>query len=1073
MMVGINDSGLHPNGSSGGAHSEEDHESFHLVSMQFSEVKVPFFVTVFLLVASVMKTVFHLSSKITKIVPESCLLVTLGVVASLIFYYALGADEKDYNLNSETFFFILLPPVVFDAGYFMPNRAFFQNLGTILMYAVIGTIWNTALIGLLLWGCDSWGFFENELGMLPIFTFAALISAVDPVAVLAVFEEIHVNEVLHILVFGESLLNDAVTVVIYHMMESFTKIGADNLQATDILAGVASFFFVSIGGTLIGVIFGLITAFVSKFTDHVRVIEPLFVFAFSYLSYICAEIFHFSGILAIVFCGITMAQYVEENISQKSHTTIKYFLKMMSSVSEAIIFLFLGLSTSEALRHLDYLFVLIALFACLVFRFSGVYLLTAIANKFRVEKLNKSQQFIMAYGGIRGGVAFCLAVLLDADHFGEEVKGVFVSTTILVVFFTVFIQGISIKPLVQVFRIKTQNSTKLNIFETMADRVVDHVMSGIEDVSGRRGQNWLRVHYEWFNNTYLRKALLREKPKTSELNMMRAFSKLNLQETMNFVQNHQNVFLTPSVSQNSLSNYMRKEFEKYENLGKQGQQNHINGELGYPGFSETCLDMRPISRQNLPNQKMLEDAETHRATMETAFQRRSKGIVSGAQIKFTNPRHAIPSSRVINEVVTHHMQNYTALSHHMINSRIHKKSMGGSYNDQNGTHNPASRPSVLLFSKRKNVSFILPTPNVEDLDKYLHSGHNHHVPPVAGGDATFDKGGMLHAGSNGNGNNRKISAESSDGHNHNGHNHKLSNGVKKVSGVGPGPLVTMFKRNASCDEYSEDDGITFSVPSVQNSDVKIKVYDEEKVASSCSHSGEEGSGGHSGEGGSDSESIPCSQSPVAIESYLPWKDSLDFETPNVTFGFEEAPQSQHVLLPPGQDKTLEEWDNELPESIRHQLDLAAAAGGGAAMGGIARKKQRSSKARSRRHHKEKERVRDGSNSRHSKTKEASNSKSPAARKRKNATPSLVSDNSASGLQNTAANTSDNLSPLSKEDLRLTADASSIGKSESVQIDIGSEFEPPLQLNLDLDSEIDKTRKVNNTSRSSSGASEMN
>merc|ERR1719473_1847946 len=101
---------------------------------------------------------------------------------------------------------------------------------------------------------------------------------------------------------------------------------------------------------------------------------------------------------------------------------------MSSSVSEAIIFLFLGLSTSEALKHIDYLFV------------------------------------IMAFGGIRGGVAFCLAVLLEEKYFGEEIKGVFVSTTILVVFFTVFIQGISIKPLVQVFRIKTQHSTKLNIF---------------------------------------------------------------------------------------------------------------------------------------------------------------------------------------------------------------------------------------------------------------------------------------------------------------------------------------------------------------------------------------------------------------------------------------------------------------------------------------------------------------------------------------------------------------------------------------------------------------------------------
>ena len=486
----------------------------------------------------------------------------IGVVASLILHFSPGDAAKDFNLNSSTFFYLLLPPIVFDAGYFMPNRAFFQNLGTILLYAVVGTIWNTSLIALLMWGCDEWDWFTHKCQMLPIFTFAALISAVDPVAVLAVFEEIHVNEVLHILVFGESLLNDAVTVVIYHMMETFTEIGAENLEITDIFSGIASFFCVSIGGTAIGVLFGLLTAFVTKYTDHVRVIEPIFVFSFSYLSYICAEIFHFSGILSIVFCGITMAQYVEENISHKSHTTIKYFLKMMSSVSEAVIFLFLGLSATEALKYIDPVFVMIALAACLIFRFAGVYFLTMIANKFRVDKLNRSQQFIMAYGGIRGGVAFCLAVLLKEDVVGEKVKGVFVSTTIIVVFFTVFIQGMTIKPLVQAFRIKTQNSAKLNIFETMADRVVDHVMSGIEDISGKRGDNWIRVHYEMLNHRYLRPGLLREKPVTSELNMMRAFSKLNIQETVNYVQSHQSMFLTPSVSQNSLTNYMRKELEK-------------------------------------------------------------------------------------------------------------------------------------------------------------------------------------------------------------------------------------------------------------------------------------------------------------------------------------------------------------------------------------------------------------------------------------------------------------------------------------------------------------------------------
>lgn len=69
---------------------------------------------------------------------------------------------------------------------------------------------------------------------------------------LAVFEEIHVNEILYIVVFGESLLNDAVTVVLYHMFETYSGIGIDAIQATDIINGIGSFFLVALGGTIIG-----------------------------------------------------------------------------------------------------------------------------------------------------------------------------------------------------------------------------------------------------------------------------------------------------------------------------------------------------------------------------------------------------------------------------------------------------------------------------------------------------------------------------------------------------------------------------------------------------------------------------------------------------------------------------------------------------------------------------------------------------------------------------------------------------------------------------------------------------
>lgn len=117
-------------------------------------------------------------------------------------------------------------------------------------------------------------------------------------AVLAVFEEIHVNEILYIVVFGESLLNDAVTVVLYNLFEAYVEMGLRNVTVTDLLSGFASFFVVALGGTVIGVIWGFATGFVTRFTNEVRVIEPIFIFVMAYLAYLNAEIFHMSGILA-------------------------------------------------------------------------------------------------------------------------------------------------------------------------------------------------------------------------------------------------------------------------------------------------------------------------------------------------------------------------------------------------------------------------------------------------------------------------------------------------------------------------------------------------------------------------------------------------------------------------------------------------------------------------------------------------------------------------------------------------------------------------------------------------------
>lgn len=86
-----------------------------------------------------------MAPKLNEIFPESCLLIVVGVVIGVILVHVTDAHMSP--LSPDTFFFYMLPPIILDAGYFMPNRLFFDHLGTILIFAVIGTIFNTLTIG--------------------------------------------------------------------------------------------------------------------------------------------------------------------------------------------------------------------------------------------------------------------------------------------------------------------------------------------------------------------------------------------------------------------------------------------------------------------------------------------------------------------------------------------------------------------------------------------------------------------------------------------------------------------------------------------------------------------------------------------------------------------------------------------------------------------------------------------------------------------------------------------------------------------------------------------------------------
>ena len=213
--------------------AEEVHH-FQVFHLDFEHTSGPFIVAFWIFAAGLIRVVFHMTPKMHSVFPESCILIIFGIVIGFIVFFS--SDEPPYTFTPQLFFLLLLPLIILDAGYFMPNRMFFEHLGTVLLMAVVGTIWNMLTIGGGLYACGQGGLFgDDPPDILETFLFSSLISAVDPVAVLALFDEIKAEEIIYIVVFGESLLNDAVTVVLYDMFESFVEIGEDNINTADVI----------------------------------------------------------------------------------------------------------------------------------------------------------------------------------------------------------------------------------------------------------------------------------------------------------------------------------------------------------------------------------------------------------------------------------------------------------------------------------------------------------------------------------------------------------------------------------------------------------------------------------------------------------------------------------------------------------------------------------------------------------------------------------------------------------------------------------------------------------------------
>ncbi|NXY37915.1 SL9A8 protein, partial [Pomatorhinus ruficollis] len=417
--------------------------------------------------------------------PESVAVVSLGILMGafikIIEAQKLANWKEEEMFRPNMFFLLLLPPIIFESGYSLHKGNFFQNIGSIILFSVFGTAISAFIVG---GGIYFLGRADviYKLNMTDSFAFGSLISAVDPVATIAIFNALNVDPVLNMLVFGESILNDAVSIVLTNTAEGLTRENMSDVSGWQtFLQALGYFLKMFFGSAALGTLTGLISALISFFNFYMYALHidlrktPSLEFGmmiiFAYLPYGLAEGISLSGIMAILFSGIVMSHYTHHNLSPVTQILMQQTLRTVAFMCETCVFAFLGLSIFSFPHKFEMSFVIwcivgtlafISVFQVLVLfgRAVNIFPLSYLLNFFRDHKITPKMMFIMWFSGLRGAIPYALSLHLGLEPM--EKRQLIGTTTIIIVLFTILLLGGGTMPLIRLVDIEDSKPRKRN-----------------------------------------------------------------------------------------------------------------------------------------------------------------------------------------------------------------------------------------------------------------------------------------------------------------------------------------------------------------------------------------------------------------------------------------------------------------------------------------------------------------------------------------------------------------------------------------------------------------------------------
>ncbi len=338
-------------------------------------------------------------------IPYTVILVIAGlainfIAPSLPFIYGF----KDFILTPDLVMYVFLPALIFDSALSLDGRALLKSLMPILLMAVPGMLISALLVGLGIWGV-------LDVHFVTALVFGALISATDPVAVVALFKELGVSRRLMALVEGESLFNDATAIVLFNILLGFAI--TSHVEVSDSAYALLEFLWVFFGGVFIGASVGFLMSqlIVVLFYGNQGVVVVL-TMAMAYFSFLFADhVFHVSGVMSVLTAAICFNVFGLARLPRETTNSVHDGWEVLILISNTLLFMLIGL-TVDLVLLLDYWqVVLLATLAVMLARAVSVYgFLPAILNCFALPKVSMNERHIMWWGGLKGGLAVAIAL---------------------------------------------------------------------------------------------------------------------------------------------------------------------------------------------------------------------------------------------------------------------------------------------------------------------------------------------------------------------------------------------------------------------------------------------------------------------------------------------------------------------------------------------------------------------------------------------------------------------------------------------------------------------------------------